>query len=219
MDVADVRRDLLERPAVPHRALSLGYRTQSEPRYTAGSPGRQRWTKRFIGGWRTISSSSSSEKSRRPRIAASCDLDVLERAVREVGAEDDVDDVALAGSPIGGDRLGDRDRAFQVQAVPDPDLLAQLAPERRRQRLAAVDASTGQEPVLLAGLLLAAEQHPILPAQQPGDADARPRQCRDDPKPRTPRSDSGSSSTSTSSTAGRRRTTSWRSASRARRRR
>ena len=71
-----------------------------------------------------------------------------------------------------------------------------------RQRLAAVDPAARQQPVLLARLLLAAEQHAVLPAQERRDADARLHQCRDDPKPRTPRSDSGSSSTSTSSTSG-----------------
>src|SRR6266536_4453345 len=46
-------------------------RTQSAPRYTAGSPGCQRERKRLIGGCRTTSSSSSREKRRAPRTAAS----------------------------------------------------------------------------------------------------------------------------------------------------
>ena len=91
----------------------------------------------------------------------------------------------------------------KASVVPEPELLAELAPERLVERLAAVDAAAGQQPVLLARLLLAAEQHAVLPAEQRRRRGrAASDQCRDEPKPRTPRSDSGSSSTSTSSTSG-----------------
>ena len=57
--------------------------------------------------------------------------------------------------------------------VPEPELLAELAPQRLVERLAAVDAAAREQPVLLAGLLLPAEQHAVVPADQRGDADAR----------------------------------------------
>src|SRR6185295_10100652 len=79
--------------------------------------------------------------------------------------------------------------------------------ERLGQRLARLDAAAREEPVLAAVLLVAAEQDPVAPAQQRRDADAR-LVHRDDPKPRTPRSLSGSSSTSCSSSSGTASTTS-----------
>src|SRR5690349_17841066 len=83
--------------------------------------------------------------------------------------------------------------------------------ERVGERLAGVDAAAGEQPVLLAGLLVAAEQHAVAPAQDCGDADPRlgPHQTRDEPNPRTPRSLSGSSSTSTRSTSGTATSSSW----------
>src|SRR6202166_5237106 len=86
--------------------------------------------------------------------------------------------------------------------IGDSDLLVQLAVERGDEALACVHASTRQQPVLpAAGLLVPAEQDAILPAQDGRDADAGLlHQWLDDPKPRTPRSLSGSASTSTGST-------------------
>src|SRR5690349_14021123 len=80
--------------------------------------------------------------------------------------------------------------------------------QRIDQALARVDAAAGKQPVLAALLLVAAEQDARLPAQQRGDADPRLAHCCDEPKPRTPRSLSGSSSTSTGSSAGTGSTTS-----------
>src|SRR4051794_22440044 len=49
------------------------------------------------------------------------DLDVVQRAVRQVSAEDHVDDVPVARLPVRGDRLGDRDRAFELYRVPQAE--------------------------------------------------------------------------------------------------
>src|SRR5439155_7542452 len=136
-------------------------------------------------------------------------LDVLERAVGEIRTEDDVHDVPVAAFPGRRDRLRDGDRSFEREGVPQPELLAELAPERRGQRLAAVDAAAGQQPVLTPGLLLPAEEDAVLPAHEHRDAEAGlSHQRAEEPKPRTPRSDCGSSSTSTSSTSGSGRITS-----------
>src|SRR6516162_2939330 len=40
-------------------------------------------------------------------------LEVLERAVGEIDAEDDVDDMAVSRTPVGRDRLRDRDRPLE----------------------------------------------------------------------------------------------------------
>ena len=100
-------------------------------------------------------------------------LDVVERPVRQVGGEDDVDDVAAGQHRARRDRVDERDRPLELDVGLDRELLAQLAPERLDQRLADVDAASRQQPVLLARLLLAAEQHPALPAEDRRDADAR----------------------------------------------
>src|SRR5262249_17894440 len=128
---------------------------------------------------------------------------------REVGREDDVDDVPVVGRPVRRDRLGDRDRALEEQLVGQAELLAELARERFGERLATLDAPAGEQPVLLARLLLTAQQDASVPAQERRDAEARPHQRWDEPKPRTPRSEAGSSSTSTSSTSGTGTMTSW----------
>ena len=75
------------------------------------------------------------------------------------------------------DRVDDRDRALELDVRLDAELLAQLAPQRLDDRLPRVDAAAGQEPVLLAGLLLTAEQHAALPLEDRRDADARFHQC------------------------------------------
>src|SRR5262245_1054282 len=136
-------------------------------------------------------------------------LDVLQRAVGQIGREDDVDDVLAADERLRRDRVADRDRPLELHVRLDAELLPQLPSERLDQRLAAVHPAAGQQPVLLAGLLLSAEQHAPLPAEDRAHTDARLHQCRDDPKPRTPRSLAGSSSTSTRSSSGIGSTTSW----------
>src|SRR5437588_3641591 len=135
-------------------------------------------------------------------------FDIPERAVREIGREDDVHDVLAREQRLRSNRVADRDRSLELHVCLDPELLAQLAAERLDQRLAGVDSAAGQQPVLLVGLLLTAEQHAPLPAEDRADADARLHQWCEEPKPRTPRSLSGSSSTSTSTTSGIGRTTS-----------
>ena len=62
-------------------------------------------------------------------------LDVLERAVREIDAEDDVQDVPVARLPPRRDRLGDCDRPLERELLPAPELLSELPPECRRQGL------------------------------------------------------------------------------------
>ena len=102
------------------------------------------------------------------------------------------------------DRLGDRDRAFELQRRP-----RRRAP--RRARAAAPRSSVsppstpppGSSQYSLPGFSW--RQSSTRPCQR-RSAETRMRgrlhQCRDEPKPRTPRSLSGSSSTSTSSTSG-----------------
>src|SRR4051794_35436891 len=129
-------------------------------------------------------------------------LDVVQRAVRQIGREDDVHDVLAADERLRRDRVADRDGPLELHVGLDAELLPQLAPERLDERLAGVDAAAGEQPVLLVRLLLAAEQDAPLPAKDRAHTDARLHQWWDDPKPRTPRSVAGSSSTSTRSTSG-----------------
>ena len=71
------------------------------------------------------------------------------------------------------DRVDERDGALDRDLVFDADLLAQLAVQRVDEAFARVDPASRQEPVLAAPrLLVAAEQDPVLPAQQRRDADA-----------------------------------------------
>ena len=102
--------------------------------------------------------------------------DGLERAAGKVGGEDDVDDVLGGEAPGRCDRIDERDGALQRQLnvlADDSDLFAQLPHECLHEALAGVDAAAGEEPVLLAGLLVPAEEHTIVPAQQRRDADPR----------------------------------------------
>ena len=88
-------------------------------------------------------------------------------------------------------------------SAPTPDLLGQLAVQRVDEALARVHPAAGQQPVLLAVLLVPAEQDasPASAGSPRRGSAARP-SWRDEPKPRTPRSLSGSSSTSTGSSSG-----------------
>src|SRR5207245_3675594 len=126
-----------------------------------------------------------------------------------VDSEDDVHDVLLREGRFRCDRIDQRNRPFELHVGFDAELLTELTAQRLDQRLPRVDAAARQEPVLLVGLLLPAEQHPPLPAKDRRDADPGLHQWREEPKPRTPRSLSGSSSTSTSSTSGIGTITSW----------
>ena len=128
--------------------------------------------------------------------------------MRQVGREDDVHDVLRARTAFGAieSTIATGPSNCTSAEMPSSSRSSRRSasisdsPRRRRRR---------QQPVLLAGLLLPAEQHAALPAQDRRDADrAAPSVRRDDPKPRTPRSLSGSSSTSTSSNAGTGSTTS-----------
>src|SRR3954451_12271400 len=137
--------------------------------------------------------------------------DRFERATGEVAREDDVHDVLRRERALRRDRVHDRDRPFDGQLVLDSDLLAKLAVQRIDEALARVDAAARQQPILAAiGLAVAAEEDPGLPAQDGRDADPGFHAYTFElPKPRTPRSLSGSSSTSTGSRPGSCRTTSW----------
>src|SRR3954452_19127907 len=136
--------------------------------------------------------------------------DRFERATGEVAREDDVHDVLRRERALRRDRVHDRDRTFDGQLVLDSDLLAKLAVQRVDEALARVDTAAGEQPVLAAiGLAVAAKEDPVLPAQERRDADPRLHAHTFElPKPRTPRSLSGSSSTSTGSSHGTCRTTS-----------
>src|SRR5947208_3375657 len=98
-------------------------------------------------------------------------VDRLQRASAEVAREDDVDDVLGREALHGRDRVDDRDRALNRHLLADSELLPELSVQRIDQALARVHAPARQQPVLLAGLLVAAEQHPVVPAQQRRDAD------------------------------------------------
>src|SRR5712692_6765720 len=127
----------------------------------------------------------------------------LERASGQVAGEDDVHDVLARERALRRDRVDDRHRAFDGDVLVDPDLLSELALERVDDALAGVDAAAGEQPVLLARLLVTAEQNRAAPVEHGRNADARlGGHARDDPNPRSPRSLSGSSSTTSSSTAG-----------------
>ena len=76
----------------------------------------------------------------------------------ELAGEDDVDDVLRPQAPLRRDRLDDRDRPLDGQLVVLPDepcLLRELALERVHERLAAANASAGEQPVLSPALLVA----------------------------------------------------------------
>ena len=63
---------------------------------------------------------------------------------------------ASSAQPAGRDRLGERDGALERQVVVEADLLRELALQRLDERLARAHPSAGQQPVLAAGLLVAA---------------------------------------------------------------
>ena len=167
------------------------YGAQSEPRYTAGSPGLppaqealDRRMEHDLVELRAVEEPMAAHGGvvRRGR---------LERAAGEIAGEDDVHDVLRRERTLRRDRVDDRDRALDRDLVLDADLFAQLAVQRVREALARVDAAAGQEPVVAAaGLLVPAEQDAVLPAQHGGDADARLERhhTADEPNPRTPRS-------------------------------
>src|SRR2546430_10471638 len=98
-------------------------------------------------------------------------VDRLQRASAEVAREDDVDDVLGREALHGRDRVDDRDRALNRHLLADSELLPELSVQRIDQALPRVHAPARQQPVLLAGLLVAAEQHPVVPTQQRRDAD------------------------------------------------
>src|SRR5262249_9589832 len=115
---------------------------------------------------------------------------------------------------FGRDRLDDRHWPFDGQLHPalhNAGFLGELALERLRERLAAVHAAAGKQPVLVTALLVPDQEYPPVPTENRGYSNARFRshQWADDPKPRTPRSLSVNSSTSTRVTAGTGMTTSW----------
>src|SRR5712691_3356037 len=143
-----------------------------------------------------------------PVAADGCVLraDRVQRPPREVAGEDDVVVMPAGRRAVRRNRVDDRNRALDGDVLVDSDLLGELALERVDQALARVHAAAGKQPVLLARLLVPAEQDRPAPVEHGRHADARfGRHARDDPKPRSPRSLSGNSSTMSSSTAG-----SWR---------
>src|SRR5262249_1016663 len=126
----------------------------------------------------------------------------LERAAGQVTREDDVHDVLRGEAPHRRDRIDDCDGPFDRDVVVDTDFLRELAVERVDEALAAVDAAARKQPVPPARLLVPAEQHAPAPPKNCRHANPRLHQTAEDPKPRTPRSLSGSSSTSSNSNSG-----------------
>src|SRR5206468_7956258 len=100
-------------------------------------------------------------------------VDRLQRASAEVAREDDVHDMLGREALYWRDRVDNRDRALNRHLLADSELLPELAVEGIDQALPRVHAPARQQPVLLAGLLVAAKQHAVVPAQQRRDADPR----------------------------------------------
>ena len=125
-------------------------------------------------------------------------LDVLERAVREVDAEDDVDDVAVAGPPGGRDRLGDRDRPFEARGRP---ARPSSSPSSRRSASSSVSPPStpppGSSQYSLPGFSCRQSSTRFCQWISAATRIRASISACDEPKPRTPRSESGSSSTST----------------------
>ena len=88
-----------------------------------------------------MSPRSATAKSRCPRTAAS--FEVTCSSERPVRSPEKMMCTTCFGreAPLGGDRVGDRDRTFERKLVVDPHLLEQLAVQRVRQALARVDAA------------------------------------------------------------------------------
>src|SRR5437588_7664410 len=100
-------------------------------------------------------------------------VDCLQRATAEVTGEDDVHDVLGREALNGRDRVDDRHRTLDCHLLADPELLPELAVQGIDQALPRVHSSTRQQPVLLPGFLVAAQQHTFVPAQQRRDPDPR----------------------------------------------
>ena len=100
--------------------------------------GRQRSTKRWIGGRRSMSASSSSV----PRGGGCGPRRRLPAARSSARSGSSPEKITCTmwrrdAAPRGRDRLGDRDRADEQATPSQPALLAQLAAQRLHQRLAA----------------------------------------------------------------------------------
>jgi hypothetical protein len=94
----------------------------------------------------------------------------------ELGGEDNMDDVFCPPAALRRDRFDDRDRAFEwklLSPLPDSRLLAELSMECLNQGLSALNATSGQQPVLLPALLVAAEQDRVVPPEQGRHSDSR----------------------------------------------
>src|SRR4051794_23071320 len=83
----------------------------------------------------------------------------------EDGAERDVVGVLRAVAARRRDRVDTAERALHRQVLVDADLLSELAAQRVEERLAPVHAAAGEQPTVGAGLLVAAQEDPVLPAQ------------------------------------------------------
>src|SRR5438034_1597593 len=133
----------------------------------------------------------------------------FQRATGQVAREDYVHDVRGRERAHGRNRIDDRDGPFDRRLVVDSDLLVELAVEGVDQALARVHAAARQQPVVAPALLVPAKEHAPPPPQDRRDTNPRlGHQALEEPKPRTPRSLSGSSSPSASSSPGTGRTTS-----------
>ena len=194
----------------PRRAAAASRAPRARRGRPRGRPGVQRCRKRWIGGCRTISSSSSAPKSRWPRTAASCEVTCFERAAGQVAREDDVHDVLgrEAARPARSSRRSRPGLRPAARRRSRPPRRARGAARRRgsrpsrRRRPAAASTPCRASRGGRAGCSPASAGSP-----RRGSA-ARPISARDEPKPRTPRSLSGSSSTSTGSSSGTGSTTS-----------
>ena len=177
----------------------------------AGSPGRQRARKRWIGGCSAIPSSSSGAKSRWPRTASSCEATASSEPSRSPAK--------MMWTTCFDDEVGRARSSRRSRPAPRPDGALDARPPPRA-RAGARRAGSRRS-----GRRRRGAASPPGPASRGGRAGCAPRQrrmrrdadprlgahayARDDPKPRTPRSLAGSSSTSTSSSSGTGRTTSW----------
>ena len=165
-----------------------------------------------MGGRRSIAADLAGVHQAVAVDGAVCRGDPLEAAARDVGVEDHVHDVLARPQAGRGDRLGDRDRALEREAL-EAALLGELAGEGDVERLALLHPAARQEPVRAAALLLLQQQDGVAVPQQRTHPDAGsahpPDLTVDDPNPRSARSDGGRSDASITSTSGSASTTSW----------
>ena len=139
-----LHRDRISAAAPPLRVPRA--RRGTRPGRRAASGARKRW----IGGCRTISSSSSASNSRWPRTAASREVDAPRASGPPRSPAKMMWTTCFAAKrALRRDRVDDRDRALRPAISSSiADLLASSRCERVDEALARVDAAAREQPVL-----------------------------------------------------------------------